>query len=157
MKKIPAETVLIVLCDRELGRTNAFYKNAEALQARVVLNTETQDSNVFKFVDALFMKNKLAAYDELEKLTQEGANTFYILSMILYGLRTITHAKYTTTEFSKKSSFVKNKSIVQMQNFSTQDIKDLYKFMYETDKKLKTGLINQEIALVYTIEKILNK
>jgi len=157
MKKIPKETVLIILCNRELGRTNAFYKSAKDLQARVVLNTETQDSNVFKFVDALFMKNKTVAYDELEKLSQEDTNTFYILSMILYGLRNITHAKYSTVEFAKKSNFVRNKAIVQAENFSPQDIIELYTFMYHTDKKLKTGLINQEIALVYTIEKILNK
>ncbi len=157
MKKIPTETVLIVLCDRELGRTNTFYKSAEELHARVVLNTETQDSNVFKFVDSLFMKNKLAAYDELEKLTQEDTNTFYILSMILYGLRNITHAKYTTVEFAKKSNFVRNKALVQADNFSTQDINELYMFMYDTDKKLKTGLIDSEVALVYTIEQILNK
>ena len=157
MKKIPKETVLIILCSRELGRTNAFYKNAKDLQARVVLNTETQDSNVFKFVDALFMKNKTVAYDELEKLSQEDTNTFYILSMILYGLRNITHAKYNTVEFAKKSNFVRNKAIVQAENFSPQDINELYTFIYRTDKKLKTGLINQEIALVYTVEKILNK
>lgn len=156
MKKIPEKTVLIILCDRELGRTNTFYKNASELKARVVLNSEEQDSNVFKFIDNVFMKNKVAAYNELEKLYQEDANEFYILSMLLYGLRSITHAKYTTDDFVKKSSFVKNKSIAQADNFSTDQIKDLYTFMYDIDKKLKTGLIDQEMALVRTIEQIVS-
>jgi len=156
MKKIPEKTVLIVLCDRELGRTNAFYKSAPDLKAKVVLNSEDQDSNVFKFVDNVFMKNKAGAYKELEKLYQEDSNEFYILSMLLYGLRNITHAKYTTDSFVKKSSFIKNKAIAQADNFSTDQIRDMYTYMYEVDKKLKTGLIDQEVALVRTIEQVVN-
>jgi len=154
MKKIPDKTVLIILCDRELGRTNAFYKSAPDLKARVVLNSEVQDSNIFKFVDNVFMKNKMGAYKELEKLHQEDANDFYIMSMLLYGLRNITHAKYHTDVFANKNSFVKNKAIAQANNFSTDEIRDLYLFMYDVDKKLKTGLIDQELALVRTIEKV---
>jgi len=156
IKKIPNETLLIVLCQRELGRTNAFYKNASTLKAKVVLNNKAQTSNIFKFVDSVFFQNKNASYEELEKLTEEGNDPFYILSMLLYGLRNITHAKFTTVEFAKKSSFVREKALIQTKNFTHQNIKDLFAFMYDMDKKLKTGLINQEIALVYTIEKILN-
>jgi DNA polymerase III delta subunit len=154
MKKIPEKTVLIILCDRELGRTNAFYKSGPELKAKVVLNAEAQDSNVFKFVDQVFMKNKRGAYKELEKLHQEDTNDFYILSMLNYGLRNITHAKYHTDDFSKKSSFIKNKAVAQADNFSVEEIRNLYTFMYEVDKKLKTGLMDHEVALVRTIEKI---
>jgi DNA polymerase III delta subunit len=154
IKKIPQETVLIILCDRELGRANAFLKSAQKLKAKVVLNNKEQISNIFKFVDSVFSKNKAGAYEELEKLTEEGADPFYILSMLLYGLRNITHAKFATVQFAKKSSFVRDKSVTQANNFSQNDIRNLYEFMYNTDKKLKTGLINQELALVYTLEKI---
>jgi len=155
-KKIPDKTVLIILCQKELGRTNAFYKNASKLKAKVVLNNKAQTSNIFKFVDSVFFQNKNSSYEELEKLTDEGNDPFYILSMLLYGLRNITHAKFSTVEFAKKSSFVREKALIQAENFTHQNIKDLFNFMYDVDKKLKTGLINQEIALVYTIEKILN-
>ena len=156
MKKIPMETVLIILCDRELGRINAFFKSAPELKAKVILNTQPQTSNIFRFVDSVFLKNKIHAYEELDKLTDEEVDTFYILSMLLYGLRNITHAKFGTKEFAKKSSFIREKAIVQAENFTHQNIRDLYEFMYDIDKKLKTGLVNQEIALVYTIEKILS-
>jgi len=156
MKKFPKETVLIILSNRELGRTNSFYKSASDLKAKVALNNLIQTSNVFKFVDSLFFQNKISTYEELEKLTDEGSEPFYVLSMILYGLRTITHAKFSTVEFAKKSSFVREKALIQSENFTHQNIKDLFDFMYDMDKKLKTGLVNQEIALVYSIEKILN-
>jgi len=156
MKKFPKETVLVILCNRELGRTNSFYKSASDLKAKVALNNLIQTSNVFKFVDSLFFQNKISTYEELEKLTDEGSEPFYVLSMILYGLRTITHAKFSTVEFAKKSSFVREKALIQSENFTHQNIKDLFDFMYDMDKKLKTGLVNQEIALVYSIEKILN-
>lgn len=156
MKKIPKETVLIVLCERELGRTNIFYKSAAELKAKVALNKKPENSNIFSFVDGVFFKNKSVAYEELEKLTDEGADPFYILSMLLYGLRTVTHAKFNTVEFAKKSNFVKEKALSQAEKYSHQDIQDLYDFMYQTDKNLKTGLLSKEIALVYTIEKILN-
>jgi len=98
-KKIPDKTVLIILCQKELGRTNAFYKNASKLKAKVVLNNKAQTSNIFKFVDSVFFQNKNSSYEELEKLTDEGNDPFYILSMLLYGLRNITHAKFSTVEF----------------------------------------------------------
>jgi DNA polymerase III delta subunit len=156
MQKIPKESVLIILCERELGRTNAFYKNAAKLKAKVVLNNQPQTSNIFKFVDSVFFKNKNTAYEELEKLTEEGADTFYLLSMLLYGLRNVAHAKFSTVEFAKKSNFVREKSLAQAEHYTQQDIRDMFNLMYQTDKKLKTGLINQEVALVYTMEKILN-
>ncbi len=156
MKKIPQETMLIVLCNRELGRTNAFYKNASALKAKVALNSKPQISNIFTFVDSVFYKNKRAAYEELEKLAEEGADTFYILSMLLYGLRNIAHAKFSTVEFAKKSNFVREKALSQAEKYTHKDVRELFDFMYQMDKKLKTGLISQELALVYTLEKILN-
>jgi len=144
------------LCNRELGRTNAFYKNASALKAKVALNSKPQISNIFTFVDSVFYKNKRAAYEELEKLAEEGADTFYILSMLLYGLRNIAHAKFSTVEFAKKSNFVREKALSQAEKYTHKDVRELFDFMYQMDKKLKTGLISQELALVYTLEKILN-
>jgi|GEM_PF-676432 len=155
LKKIPQATTIILLCDRELGRINAFFKGAPELRARVVLNTQPQTSNVFRLVDSVFLQNKSSAYEELEKLSNEDVDAFYILAMLLYGLRNIAHAKFKTAEFSKKSSFIKDKAFVQAQNFTVQNIRELFNFMYATDKKMKTGQINQDIALVYTIEKIL--
>lgn len=156
MTKIPKETVLIILCARELGRTNAFYKNAAKIRAKVVLNNQPEDSNIFKFVDSVYFKNKHTAYEELEKLTDDGADPFYILSMLLYGLRNLAHAKYNTAQFAKKKSFVREKALSQADRYDHHDIINLFDFMYQTDKKLKTGMIDQNIVLVYTIEKILN-
>ena len=156
LKKAPEETVLIILAEKELGKTNAFLKEAPNYKAKVALNNKASASNIFNFVDQLFYKNKKRAYQELSVLLDEDADPFYIFSMIFYGMRNLVHAKFNSDEFSKKSSFVQSKALKQAQAFSEEQILDLYDFVYSVEKKLKTGEIHQDMAITYTIEKVAN-
>lgn len=155
LKKVPQETTLILLAENKLSKSNLFLKNAPDLKAKIALNQKPPMSNVFKFLDHLFMQNRRGTYQELEKLTEEETEPFFILSMILYGIRNLTHAKYLTDDFLKKSGYVKSKIIKQAENFTKEELIDLFGLAYETDKNIKTGKIQKDIALTQTIEKIL--
>lgn len=155
-KKTPKDASLIILSNKKLTKSNIFIKNAVKIKAKEIVNNKDITGNIFKFVDYLFYKNRIAAYKELNKLTQEENDPFYTFSMILYGLRNVLHAKYETKEFSKKSPFVKEKAQRQAEKFSKEQITNLYNQLYETDKKLKTGQMSSDIVLTHTIEKIIN-
>ena len=63
VEKIKAATnnfTLIVLSNKTLGKTNPFIKNAQALNAKVIENSEKQKSNIYKFVDQVYSKNRKA-------------------------------------------------------------------------------------------------
>lgn len=156
LKKSPQETTIIILSDQKLAKSNQFLKSAPELKAKVVLNQKPSISNVFSFLDQLFMQNRRGAYQELEKLAEEETEPFFILSMILYSLRNLTHAKYLTEDFLKKTGYVKSKIIKQAENFTKEDLMYLFETAYETDKNIKTGKVQKELALTQTIERILN-
>lgn len=154
--RAPKQAVIIILADKTLGKTNIFIKKAQELKAKVITNKKAPVSNVFNFVDALFSKNPAITYKQLRLLEIDNTDPFYIFSMILYGLRNIAHAKFSTSEFTTKSPYIQSKTNTQALNFSQNSIYKLFEKLYQTDKKLKTGQTSPEIALLYTIESILN-
>ncbi|OGC45906.1 hypothetical protein A2V49_02535 [candidate division WWE3 bacterium RBG_19FT_COMBO_34_6] len=156
LKKTPENITLIILHNKEIGKTNEFLKNAQLLKANVILNNKFIKSNVFRFVDFLFSKDRNSTYRELGFLQDESADSFYIFSMIIYGLRNVTNAKFQTSAFKEKSDFVRMRSIKQAALFSKENILNLYGILYDTDLKIKTGKIPPDIMLSYTIEKIIN-
>ena len=156
LKKIPKETTVILLSEDKLAKSNRFLKSAKELKAKVAFNQKPSMSNIFKFLDHLFFQNRRGAYQELENLMEEETEPFFILSMILYGIRNITHAKYLTEEFLKKSDYIKSKMLKQAENYSKDDLKNMFEMAYQTDKNIKTGRVQKDVALTHTIEKILS-
>jgi DNA polymerase III delta subunit len=156
LKKIPKKTTVILLSKSKLAKSNKFIKSAKELKAKVALNQKPSMSNIFSFLDQLFTQNRRGTYKELEKLTEEETEPFFILSMVLYGIRNLTHAKYLTEDFLKKSDYVKSKVLKQTENFSKEDLHGMFEMAYEADKNIKTGKLQKDLALTQTIEKILS-
>jgi DNA polymerase III delta subunit len=154
LEKTPDKTTLIILSSKELSKTNAFIKNASKLGAKVVLAQKKPSSNVFRFVDYIYNGSRRQAYQEYKKLMEDGEDSFYLLSMILYGLRNISYAKYNSPEFGKIAPFAKSKAIEQSKHYEEKEIVKLYKDLYKLDKELKTGIILPEAAIPLIMEKI---
>jgi DNA polymerase III delta subunit len=136
LEKTPESVVVVVLSSKALGKMNAFIKESARLNAKVIENALEPESNIFKFVDAVYSKNRTKAYQELQKLLKEDKDQFYIFAMILYGLRTA------------KSRFAAN--------FSESVVKNLFTELYRLDKQVKTSDIDSETMLTLAIEKVLN-
>lgn len=155
-KKTPVKSTLIILSNKTLTKTNPFIKSLNANDTKIVENTLAESANIFTFVDNLFSKNRMGTYQELTKLLIDDNDPFYIFSMILYGLRNVTHAKFGSSEFEKKSPFVRTKALSQAKNFTHSQLQDLFVTLYTIDKDLKTGKISPDIVITYTLEKILH-
>ena len=146
---------IIVVADKKLTKSNDFLKLANKLKAKVFLNEFKPKGNVFNFVDALVSKNRKRTYKEYEKLLKDGADTFYLISMISYGFRTLVNTKYGTKAGVAMSPYVKNKATKQSSKYDYFKLLTIYKTLYETDLKLKTGGITKEVAVPLLIEKVL--
>lgn len=156
LKNVPKETVIIVYSEKSLSSTNAFIKRCKEMDAKVISNDVEKDSNIFKFIDALFYKNRQTAYKELRKLKTNQSSPFEIFPMILYGLRTIAGAKFNSPSFMKTGGFVKNKATTQAKGFSQDQIKKLFMIMYELDRGSKFGEVDPEMLVTLATESVLN-
>ncbi|OGE14861.1 hypothetical protein A3F00_03575 [Candidatus Daviesbacteria bacterium RIFCSPHIGHO2_12_FULL_37_11] len=95
---------------------------------------EAKEVSVFPFLDLLANKNP-KAFLELDKLKKGGRDIQYVITMLFYLLRSLAITPKNAPEF------VKRKLAKQRENFPLEKVKDLYKFVIETDFKIKKGLM----------------
>ncbi|NMB70017.1 hypothetical protein GYA27_02340 [candidate division WWE3 bacterium] len=156
IENIGKNAVLIIFFNKELTKTNPVLQKVIPLDIRTSLSIKTAEGNVFKFVDALFSKNRKATYTQLQNLYKEDADTFYIFSMVVYGIRNLANVAFKSAAVFKMNPYVKTKAEAQLKNFDETTIKEIYSKLYELDKKTKTGALEPDLALTLAIEKVLN-
>lgn len=155
LKNTPKEKYVALLSEKELGKSNPFLKNSNELKAKVVLNNTIPTANIFKFVDAVFAKDRTQSYRELQRLLDEGHDPFYVFTMLLYGLRNLAHANLNTKQYKKMAPFTRTKVDKQVKIFPLQTLIKLYEDLYNLDLALKTGKQSPDLLLTRAIEKVL--
>lgn len=155
IKGMPKETNLVILSNKALTKTNIFIKNAKELNAKIIENSVSEKSNIFKFVDAVFSGNRKLSYTEFRLLMLDSKEAFYIFSMLLYGLRNVTAAKFELASYAKQSPYVQQKSAGQAKAFTEKELKNLYTTFYTLDRDSKLGKVSTEVLIPLAIEKVL--
>ncbi len=114
------------------------------------------EKNIFKLIDALAQKNKKAAIRLINWHLENGDTPTYLLAMIGYQFKNLLIVKELKEKnksyniILKESgihSFALKKTYSQANYFSLNELKKIYRFIFEIDLKMKTGAINQEAAL----------
>lgn len=137
---------LVIWYDHEIKNIP---KSAEVLSAQILFFPETREISVFPFLDKLGMKEK-QAFVEMNKLKQAGYDTQYLITMIFYLLRNLVATPKTSKDF------VRNKNERMRRNFSPEELINLYKFVLETDFKMKNGLIETSQAEFLIINRFID-
>lgn len=143
------DLTLIFWFEKELGEKSNILKFVKNNKGEILNFPEGKELSVFPFLDNLGNKDK-KAWLELEKLKKGGADTQYLITMILYLLRSLVAPN------KNAPSFVKEKIARQQRNFPENSVKDLYRFVLETDFKIKSGLIEKDQAEFLIINKFIN-
>jgi len=121
------------------------------------------ESDIFKTIDAIALKNKKEALSLIHKHIENGDSPIYLLSMINYQFRNVLNIKdlmekrYPFNLIASKSGlhpYVARKSYFQAQSFSTDGLKKIYQKIFETDLDSKTGKIGAEEAIDMFIAEI---
>lgn len=115
-------------------------------QAEVLFFPEAKEASVFPFLDMLAEKNK-DAYLEMDKLKSAGFDSQYFITMVFYLLRSLIYQPKNMHPFAKQ------KAQKQRKNFSSEEIISLYKFILETDFKIKKGLLETDQAEFILVNK----
>jgi DNA polymerase III delta subunit len=155
-KRIPDKTNLIIYSQKTLTKTSPILTMVDDSDVKLVASSKETKSNIFKFVDNLFYKNRSETYLELEKLVHENADPFYIISMILYGARTLANYIYDSPAAVSMKPFVKSKVEKQSKAFTKDSVKTIFNNLYEIDKKTKVGELSPDLAVTIAVEKILS-
>lgn len=121
------------------------------------------ESDIFKTIDAIALKNKKEALSLVHKHIENGDSPVYLLSMINYqfrnvlNIRDLMEKRYPFSSISQKSGlhpYVVKKSYFQAQSFSIGNLKDIYQKIFQADLDAKTGKAGAEEALDMLIMEI---
>lgn len=143
---LPDGVTLVFWSDHEISSTKPILKLIKEQKGEALLFPASKETSVFPLLDALGNKDK-SAFVLLEQLKIEKVDFQYIVTMILYLLRTLVSPN------DKAPAFVKSKLQKQQQNFNKEKVTEIYKFVLETDFKLKSGLVEKDQAEFQVLQK----
>jgi len=121
------------------------------------------ESDIFKTVDALAVRNSALAFKLLHQHLTEGETEIYLLSMLVYQFRNLLLVKeqvekgipfFGLAQKIKLHPYVLRKSFDQSKNFSLTALKRIYERLLEIDIKIKTGRIDASVALDLVVGEI---
>jgi DNA polymerase-3 subunit delta len=160
------------MLSRELDKLRAHDQITDEVIDSLVL--DTAESDVFSFVDRLGERKPKEALQELRLLLDSGEDPLRLLGMIIRQYRLIIAAKSFSEEGGRSQDlprvlgeitrkppapvhrFVAEKAAKQAEQYSLAELKTIHSRLVETDRAVKTGKIDQELALeLFTVEAVL--
>ena len=114
------------------------------------------DTNIFNLIDKISSKNKRTAVSLLNEQIDKGTNEIYLLTMFVYQFRNLLKVKsllnsgMSSSEIASKTKmhpFVVQKSVEQCGKFEMNDLKKIYKKLFDADLAIKTGKMNPRLVL----------
>lgn len=122
----------------------------------VALCPYAAEATVFDWVDAVGSRQSKRAGLLLQQKRNEGADPFYLFSMIVRQFRLLIQVKFLMDKGLKApaiatqlkmSGFVVNKLAQQGQRFSLEQLKQVYGHLLEMDMGVKTGKMDMDTGL----------
>lgn len=132
-------TILLLWFDHELSDKSSTLKWVKENKGEILFFPESKEVSVFPFLNYLGNQDK-RAFLEMDNLKKAGYDSQYLITMIFYLLRNLVFTPNSARDFVKK------KNSKMRDNFSREELVNLYKFILETDFKIKSGLIDEAQA-----------
>lgn len=110
------------------------------------------ETDIFKTIDAISLKNKKQALNLLHKHLERGDSPLYLLTMINFQFRNILGVKDLMEKnealtHSGLKPFLARKSCEQAKKFTYDELKKIYQKIFQVDYSIKTGKIDPQAAL----------
>jgi len=153
LKDTPEQATVVVLSNKKIPANHYIHKT---LKPKSIESEKKSESNIFSFLDSLFSKNRKQTYLEFKTLLKEEMDPFYIFTMISYELRNLAYIIFNSPLKEKMNPYSRSKFEKISNLYNQTAIQNLYTYMYDLDKKTKTGEIDPPLMLTLAIEKVLN-
>ncbi len=146
------------LLDQEIEKLVVYVDGARPISEDDVrlLVSYVQEANIFEMVDALGRRDGQRAAQLLHQLLDEGEHPLALLGMIVRQFRIMIQVKelserglsqQKTTARLKLHPFVVKKTTRQAMNFSMEQLETVYRKLLATDVAIKTGQMDDVLAL----------
>lgn len=121
------------------------------------------ETDIFRTIDAIASGNKKQALVLFHKHLQKGDSPFYLFSMIAFQFRNLLIVKdliekgcdfSAVSRKSKLHPYVARKAYQYAKNFTIEELKRIYRKLFEIDIKIKRGQILPEAALDLLVAEI---
>jgi len=158
------------LLDQELEKLAGLVNYSRPITGDDVkaLVTAARDNNVFALVDALGLRNRARAVQQLQELVASGASALYLLAMMARQVRLILSVKDLVQEkglgldeirreLRISREFIVRKLLRQAEWFSVGELERIQRRMLDIDQAIKTGQIEGHLALELLVVEICRK
>lgn len=121
------------------------------------------ETDIFKTIDAIAARNKRKAFFLIHQHLERGDSPLYLLSMINFQIRNLlimkshkSNAYYLPTLPRELGMhpYVAKKAIEQARKFSLNELKKIYRKIFQFDLAIKTGKVDAQTALDLLIAEI---
>lgn len=136
---------------QEIKKLSAYTKRITEKEVSLFVKPMVS-AEIFKTIDALAERNKAMALRLLQNHLEKGDNPFYILSMFAYQFRNLLLVK--SGKRGGMHPFVFRKTMALSHRFSFEELKKIFRQIFETDLNIKTGKINPEDGLKMLIAEV---
>ncbi len=152
--------------DNEIEKLTLYVNNQRPITLADVelLCPYTADSETFAMTNAIGRRDARSALDQLHKRLQEGQNPLAILGGISAQFRGLLEVKsmaasgLSPAEIARKkgwkSDYAARMRLQEARNFSIERLVQIFSILLETDKAIKTGQIEQTLALDVLISRL---
>lgn len=142
-----SENIVVFYFSKSLSARSKILNFPKTLSVEVLSFSKRETVTVWPFLDLIFSQNP-RSFIELEKLLMEYGGQ-YILTMLTFGLRRLILPSKSAGGFNEQ------KILNQKRNFTIDKIRYLYWLILDSDFKIKSGLIEEKIAITRLLEKFL--
>jgi len=130
----------------EIRKLVAFKKNKKITTKDVEILVKPKiETDIFRTIDAIALKDKRKALTLLHKHLEKGDSHLYLLAMIGFQFRNLLAIKSGARP--NLHPYAIRKTIQQAKAFSLEELKKIYRKLFEADLKIKTGQLDPETAL----------
>lgn len=132
----------------ELKKLLAFNVKPTKDDADKIVN-KISEENIFELIDLLISEKKEKSLRMLREKTEAGEDPLKIFNLVSRQIRNLIMVKEMTVGGRKLPlhPYVIKKSAAQAERFSSENLKNAYKFILDLEIKIKTGLISPVMAL----------
>ncbi len=137
----------------EITKLAAFKGNKRVTAKDIAVLVKPKiETDIFKTIDAIALKDKARALSLLHKHLERGDSHLYLLAMINFQFRNLLQVKSGAR--LKMHPYVIKKTTQQAKAFSLEELKKIYRKLFEVDYQIKTGKLDPQTALDLLVAEI---
>ncbi len=141
----------------EIKKLASYCQNREIKVEDIELLVKPKiEPEIFKTIDAIASKNKKRALELIHKHLEKGDSPVYLLSMINFQFRNLltirdliekNETPYSLSKETKLHPYVIKKTYPQAKKFKIDELKKIYRKIFQVDLAIKTGKMDPATAL----------